>query len=207
MHIVYIACHLMITGPNSLSDSNWYFLLQLFDEKLSTHQIGTFLCSICVQCTYLFYLLESRLRFIRGVQNSQCHFKKEMDPLCFLLNQNMISLTYKTHMLILHKSILRLHTTAQHSKAKHWPLTWIPPLRLRYLKKSKAKALHVRDCIIFQGKNLLRKENKKDGTGTWSNDPIWSSLALAKLSLLTKAPMLEGCLGGFAQNQNYHKVP
>ena len=112
-----------------------------------------------------------------------------------LWNQNMISLTYKTHMLILHKSILRLHTTAQHSKAKHWPLTWIPPLRLRYLKKSKAKALHVRDCIIFQGKNLLRKENKKDGTGTWSNDPIWSSLALAKLSLVTKAPTLEGCRG------------
>ena len=84
---------------------------------------------------------------------------------------------------------------------------WISPLRLRYLKKSKAKALHVRDCIIFQGKNLLRKENKKDGTGTWSNDPIWSSLALAKLSLLTKAPTLEGCWGGFAQNKNYHKVP
>ena len=80
------------------------------------------------------------------------------------------------------------------------------------LKKKEAKALHVRDCIIFQGKNLLRKENKKDGTGTWSNDPIWSSLALAKLSLVTKAPTLEGCRGGFAQNQNYinmyyHKVP
>ena len=124
-----------------------------------------------------------------------------------LWNQNMIYLTYITHMLILHKSILRLHArTLLHSIAKQ-SKTLASNLNLSaeaaLLKKKEAKALHVRDCIIFQGKNLLRKENKKDGTGTWSNDPIWSSLALAKLSLVTKAPTLEGCRGGFSQNQNY----
>ena len=151
----------MITGPNSLSDSNWYFLLQLFDEKLSTHQIGTFLCSICVQCTYLFYLLESRLRFIRGVQNSQCHFKKEMDPLCFLLEVFFETKTwYLWHIKHTCSSCTNqswgctlLHT-AQHSKAKHWPLTWISPLRLRYLKKKKQKHFMSETASFFKAKTF-----------------------------------------------------